>query len=67
MAQAVEDCKMIDTVYDEVRSLDIGNSEAVSKMRLRVQECVNAVDLWRLRHDLLGDARKLEKQDLQYG
>ena len=67
MAQAVEDCKMIDTVCDEVRSLDVGNSEAVSKTRLRVQECVNAVDLWRLRQDLLGDAQKLEKKDLKYG
>ena len=58
---------MNDAIYDKVRSLDMGNTEAVSKIRLQVLECVNMVDRWRLRHDLLGDAQKLEKKDLKYG
>ena len=67
MVQAAGCSATIAKACDMIRLLDVSNEIAVVDMQKKVQDCLDEVELWRLRFDLQSDAKKLENESLKYG
>ncbi|MCJ1393278.1 hypothetical protein MMC18_006150 [Xylographa bjoerkii] len=67
MTQAASIGKDIVALCEEVKKLNITNETATKAIESKVRACLNDVDLWRLRCDLIDDSRKLKDNKMTWG
>lgn len=67
MVQASATSKKIVSLCDKIKTLDLTKEDKVSEVRREVVSCLSEVDLWRLRSDLIGDVKKLENKNMNWG
>ncbi|KAI9666688.1 MAG: hypothetical protein M1821_004624 [Bathelium mastoideum] len=67
MVQAAATSKEIVALCEEITKLNLADITAITAIDSKVRVCLNNVDLWRLRSDLLGDIGKLKNDKMDPG
>lgn len=64
MTQAAQLTPKISSLCDTIKDMDINDAAMLAKMKTEVADCVNEAEKWRLREDLIDDAKKLSNPTL---
>ena len=67
MVGASATCDKITGLCETIKSLNITDTQAIRRMSDDFNVCMEEVDAWRLRSDLVEDVRKLQNNDLKHG
>ncbi|KFG78584.1 hypothetical protein MANI_002969 [Metarhizium anisopliae] len=67
MTQAAGFALKISALCDEIKTIDVADKGGIAQIQARVNECTEEADRWRLRQDLIDDAKKLERKNFSPG
>lgn len=67
MTQAAGFALKISALCDEIKTIDVADKGGIAQIQARVNECTEEADHWRLRQDLVDDAKKLERKNFSPG